>query len=185
MSYTEIYSISEEHCKKIGETQNGHRSAMYVWQNIAQKYFGLERFPYSDEKLQMKIWNANKHYQLTESEVIVLLSTMDDACVKKSDIPKLIKAFEEYHKEHPNSSFLEQAEIIKNTELLDDQKISWNQTSVNSYKYRPRTLSMDEYIEEFELDPEEREGIEEDEDIVIYKDISNLWDIFEQIEEGK
>lgn len=183
MSYTEIYSISEEHCEKIGETKNAFRSSMYVWTNIAQKYFGLERFPYSDEELQMKIWNANKTHQLTETEVIVLLSTMDDACVKKSDIPKLVKAFKEYHKEHPNSSFLEQAEIIESTELLEDQKISWNQTSVNWYKYRPRVLSMDEYIQEFELEPEEKEGIEEDEDVFIYEDISDLWDIFTQIEE--
>lgn len=182
MSYTEIYSIGKNHCEKIGETKNAWRGAMYVWNQIAEKYFGLKSFPHFDESLQRKIWNAGNYHHLTEAELIVLASTMDDASVKKSDIPKLIKAFEEYHKEHPNSSFLEQAEIIKNAELLDDQKISWNQTSVNWYKYRPRILSMDEYIEEFELDPEEIEGIEEDEDIVIYEDISNLWDIFDQIE---
>lgn len=181
MSYTEIYTLGKEHCEQIGETKNAWRGAMYVWNEISIKYLGLERFPMFDESLQRKVWNAAKYYTLTDAEKIVLASTMDNVTVKKSDIPKLIEAFEEYHKENPNSSLSEQAEIIKNAELLDDHVIAWNQTSVNWYKYRPRYISLEDYMEQNELEPEDVEGFEEDEEIPIYEDISDTYDLFEQI----
>ncbi|AUG84890.1 hypothetical protein Athena1_0010 [Vibrio phage Athena1] len=162
MSYTEIYSIGDNHCCEIGETQNAWRGAMYVWNQIAQKYFGLESFPHFDEEMQRRVWNANNEHTLTNAESIVLASTMDNVTVKAGDIPRLVVAFEEYAKDNPNSSIGEQAEIIKNSDLLPEQKIAWNQTSVCEFNF------SSEYDEE--------------NDEYTYSDLSGSWDLFEQID---
>ncbi|APF79512.1 hypothetical protein [Vibrio cholerae] len=162
MSCTEIYSISDKHCYHLGETQNAWRGAMYVWNQIAQKYFGLEGFPHFDENMRKRVWNANNEHQLTDAEIIVLASTMDRVMVKVADVPRLIKAFEEYGKEHPNSSIGEQAEIIKASELSPEGFIAWCQTSVTSFHFEPT------YIEE--------------NDECVYHDLSDGWDLFEQFE---
>ncbi|UOL47404.1 hypothetical protein vBVpPvVp04M_00010 [Vibrio phage vB_Vp_PvVp04_M] len=162
MSYTEIYSIGNEHCCKIGEIKNTHRGAMFVWNQIAQKYFNLERFPFFDEEMQMRIWNAGNERDLTNAELIVLSSTMDNVTVKASDIDRLVTAFEEYAKDNPNSSMGEQAAIIKEAELLPEYKIAWCQTSVCSFAFYP------EYDEET--------------DEYTYSELSNSWDLFEQFD---
>ncbi len=69
MSYTEIFSISASHCHSLGETKNAWRGAMYVWNQIAQKYFGLDSFPSFDADMQKRVWNANNEHQLTDAEI--------------------------------------------------------------------------------------------------------------------
>lgn len=162
MSYTEIYVIGDEYCSQEGETKNAWRSAMYVWDQIAKKYFGLEGFPFFDEDLQRRIWNAGNEHKLTSHELIVLASTMDKVTVKAKDLPRLIEAFEAYSKEHPNSSIGEQAEIIKNLGLSKQHKIAWCQTTVSSFCFSP------EY--------------DEDEDKYTYSDLDGAWDLFEQVD---
>lgn len=165
MSYTEIYSISASHCSELGETQNAWRGAMYVWNQIAIKYFGLEGFPHFDEQMRRRIWNASNEHQLTDAEIIVLASTMDRVIVKANDIPRLVSSFEEYAKEHPNSSLGEQAEIIKSSQFAPEDYIAWCQTSVTSFHFLPAYIeSKDEYV---------------------YHDLSDGWDLFEQFERVK
>lgn len=48
MSCTEIYVIGENHCEYQGECKNAWRGAMYVWNDVAKRYFGLEGFPSFD-----------------------------------------------------------------------------------------------------------------------------------------
>ncbi|MGD1524647.1 hypothetical protein [Vibrio harveyi] len=164
MSYTEIYSIGERHCCQLGETKNAFRSAMYVWNHIAQKYFNLDCFPHFDEEMQRRVWNAGNEHPLTDAELIVLASTMDRVSVKVSDAPRLIEAFKAYSAEHPNSSIGEQAMIIESglDSLKPDQLIAWCQTSVSSFHF------LAEY--------------NEDEDEYEYSDLSDAWDLFEQFD---
>lgn len=138
MSKTLIYALKngkeEIH---IGEASNAFRSGMYVWNDMAKRYFGLKSFPLFNPTMQNKIWNAGDHYPLTDSEKIVLASAMDKATVKKENIQKAVDAFKEYGKEHPNSSFLEQADILLAFNDMSDKDsaydgyvLGWVQTNV-------------------------------------------------------
>lgn len=167
MSSTEIYSVGENHCEMIGGCQNAWRGAMYVWNDIAKRYFGLEHFPSMwgehEQKLASRIWNAHNEHDLPEHEQVVLTSTMDRVLIKATDAHRLVDAFEQYGKEHPNSSLSEQAEIIKKAlpELKDDQFIGFCQTSVADFHFA------------VQYDDEENE---------VYHDLSDGWDLFEQID---
>lgn len=161
MSRTEIYTVSPTSCNRIGETRNAHRGAMYVWNDMARRYFKFEMFPIFDESQQRRVWNAHNEHALPEHEKIVLLSTMDNVTVKKENLPSLVWAFEKYGEEHPNSSLKEQSEVIKNAEIADGELLGFNQTSVCSFNLGP---SYDEETEE-----------------PIYNDLSEAWDLFEQL----
>ena len=165
MSATEIFAVSDgKEPLTIGETRNAHRGAMHVWNQISRDYFNLEGFPFFDKDNQSKVWNADKTHQLSDSEKIVLLSTMDRAAVKNEDINKLIIAFREYGADHPNSSYIEQAGLIdayvKNLDEFDF--VAWNQTSVNG------DLLFCDYRQD------------EDGEEICAVDTSKLWSIFDE-----
>lgn len=153
MSYTELYEIKDNKVFLIGEVKNAFKGAMYVWNQISKKYFGLDNFPLFDEDLRMKIWNAQKHNNLEPHEEIVLISTMDNVTVNKKDLEKLIEAFEKYGEEHKNSSFSEQARIIKCylEKFGDDSLLAWNQTSVNQFCFEGEYNEDEDYYEAYKL----------------------------------
>lgn len=133
MSYTSIFAVKDnEEPVFIGECRNAFRGAMYVWNDIAKRHFGLSGFPHFDEEMQRRVWNAGNEKDLTHAELITLASTMDKATVKKGDAETLIAAFKEYGRTHENSSIAEQAELIANglKEVPDDYRLAWIQTSV-------------------------------------------------------
>lgn len=92
----------------------------------------------------------------------MLASTMDRVTVKASDIPQLIVAFNEYAAAHPNSSIGEQAQIVASIEITEGQFVAWNQTSVGDFHW---SVDYDE------------------DDHVVYRDISDKWDLFDQFRE--
>lgn len=165
MSYTEIYSVGENYCQKIGEIKNAWRGAMYVWNDISRRFFNLNNFPTFDFDMQRRIWSAHKEHPLNDVEKAVLFSTMDKVTVKAEDAQKLIDVFDAYSKEHPNSSIGEQAEVIKNSAIEPPYKIAWNQTSIGEFQFKP------EYTEN-----------NEGEEVIIYNGLSESWDLFEQLE---
>lgn len=133
MSATLIYAIKQgEQPIFIGEARNAFRGAMYVWNDIAKRYFGLGGFPHFDDEMQRRVWNAGNEKPLTEAELIVLASTMDKAVVEKAGIEKLLLAFNEYGPAHENSSIQEQAELISSNadKIPDGYVLAWIQTSV-------------------------------------------------------
>lgn len=162
MSSTEIYAVTPNSCQDIANIRNAWRGAMYVWNDIAKRYFGLQSFPHFDEKMAKRIWNAGNEKPLILSERIVLASTMDRVTVKSSDAKRLCDAFDEYAAAHPNSSIGEQSEVIKNYQFGDGEKIAWCQTNVCEFQFSP------------EYDEEENPT---------YNDLSSSWDLFEQIDE--
>lgn len=169
MSCTEIYCVGKNHCSAIGTTQNAWLGAMYVWNDIAKRYFDLEHFPsfYSGgEEMAKRVWNAHKEHELPEHEQIVLSVTMDRVLVKADDLERLISAFEKYGQEHPNSSYKEQAEVIKAAVERGDVNspnfIAFNQTSVCSFHF-----DIIDYDEN---------------DNPIFHDLEDGWDLFEQVD---
>ena len=132
MSYTTIYKIGNE-CEKLGDVDNSWRGAMYVWDQIAKDYFGLDSFPMLDKEERSNVWNAEKSKPLSKHEEIVLRSTMDKVVISKENKEKLVCAFKEYHKEHPNGSHGEQAEIIEKADLNDTDFIAFQQTSCGDF----------------------------------------------------
>lgn len=133
MSTTLIFAVKQDDEPVfIGETRNAFRGAMYVWKDMAKRYFGLGGFPHFDEEMQRRIWNAGNEKPLTEAEMIVLASTMDKAIVAKPGIEKLLVAFEEYGTAHEQSSISEQAELIRSNidTIQDGYSLAWIQTSV-------------------------------------------------------
>lgn len=163
MSSTEIYLVSKASCDKAGETRNAWRGAMYVWSDIAKRYFGLDSFPMFDESMMRRIWNAGNEKPLSDAEKIVLASTMDNVVVKVSDKQRLIDAFDEYAKAHPDSSIGEQSDLIKEHDVGDNEFIAWCQTTVSEFNFEPEC--------------------DEDGEIVSYNDLSNAWDLFEQFDQ--
>lgn len=161
MSTTELYVVGENYCNQIGETENAWRGAMYIWDDIAKRYFNLKCFPIESD-MRMRIWNAHSEHDLSEAEKIVLLSTMDRVLVSQKDLPRLIYAFREYGASHENSSLNAQADIIENTEIESEHKVGWNQTSVNGFHFAP---DYDEELDEY-----------------IYDDLSSGWDLFAQLD---
>lgn len=161
MSSTEIYVIGKNQCELIGETKNAWRGAMYVWNDIAKRYFGWGGFPTFGLVMQSRVWNAHNYHTLTRSERIVLASTMDRVTVKVSDIPQLLLAFNEYGAQHPNSSLTEQAALIAAGSFQDGQYLAWNQTSVNEFYWANGW---------------------DDNNCPVYADISDRWDLFEHLD---
>lgn len=117
---------------EIGSTSNAWLGAMYVWNDIAKRYLGLEGFGFSTAD-HRRVWNAWKYYQLPQHEIIVLMSTLDNALVKAEDRDAVIAAFEQYGNEHPNSSLTAQARILRDVELRPGDFIGWAQTSVSGF----------------------------------------------------
>lgn len=136
MSRTEIYRLGE-HPGALGETQNAWRSAMQVWNYVAQKYCDMERFPLmGNDEASWRVWHAWKLPAMPEHEKIVLLSTLDKATVQGVNRDRLVEAFRKYAYEHgsANTSIGEQADIIQDAEdTSDDDVIAWNQTSVCTF----------------------------------------------------
>jgi hypothetical protein len=131
MSTTSIYILGSEP-GEIGECRNSWRGAMYVWNDIAKRYCGMESFPFSGSK-QSDVWNANRHHMMPEHDAIVLLSTMDNAIVWGRDAKTVADAFDRYGREHPESSLAEQAEILRSATLNPDDALAWQQTSVGEF----------------------------------------------------
>ncbi|MGJ0848163.1 hypothetical protein ACR77J_15845 [Tissierella praeacuta] len=154
MSYTEIFGFDKEgNAYFAGETKNAFRSAMAIWRILEERYLPPHRPSYIPEHIQddeiekfchykpsrctdmfndkamQEIWNLSDNDKVSEIDKIVLFTTFDRCLVKKEDIEKVIKAFEEFEGE---TSLKEQAEVLK--ELLKDDNciaVGWNQTSVN------------------------------------------------------
>lgn len=149
MSRTEIYAVRQgEPPIKIGECHNAWRGAMYVWNDISQRYFGFEYFPMEDEDMRSRVWNAHDEKPLSRAEVLVLASTMDNAIVKKEDFVLLLSSFDEYGKIHDGSSLSEQSKIISSSYIPDGYAIAWLQTSVSEcwfevYDYEEDTCTCD------------------------------------------
>ncbi|MFJ8528514.1 hypothetical protein [Bacillus sp. NPDC094106] len=146
MSETVIYGVKlNGEVEFVGETRNAWKGAMHVWTNLAKAYaveegLELERF--------RNLWRMTDKGILTDFENIVMKSTFDNVIVKKEDIPKLVDAFRQYDKKYPNSSLLEQANIIEG-DILNDQEmmgVCWNQTSINR---NPWVDGYDEENEEY------------------------------------
>lgn len=118
---------------QIGETRNAWRGAMHVWNDIAERYFGLTAFPMFDAAASNKIWNAHHHHSLPAHEIIVLMTTMDFATVCGRDASAVADAFDKYAREHPNSSIAEQAHILRTADIQPNDLIGWQQTSVSDF----------------------------------------------------
>lgn len=146
MSRTEIYLLEPDEYELL-EFKNAWRGAMYVWNDIAKRYCGFERFPLGifdgDDERQMDVWNyGNRHPdKMSEHEAIVLLSTMDHALSEPDQWERLVEAFEKYGAEHPDSSYSEQAEALRaameSSESRELTGIGWLQTTVCDTEWLP------------------------------------------------
>ncbi|WP_028983311.1 hypothetical protein [Sporolactobacillus terrae] len=131
MSCTEIYGVkSNGEVTFIDETENSWRGGMHVWTKLCEKY-GIRGGMFGGFE---KLWKMADTGKLLEFENVVLKSTFDNVVAKKEELPILLAAFREYDKQFPNSSLVEQCEIIEKEILKNDEMIAvcWNQTSVNS-----------------------------------------------------
>lgn len=138
MSSTEIFLLEAGAVKTL-EFRNAWRGAMYIWNFVATQYCGLPVFPHGltgdSQAEQMHVWNyGTNNPDMPEHEAIVLLSTMDHALLEISQVERLIDAFEKFGEEHPDSSFSEQAQALRNVmESGEDMEllgIGWNQNTI-------------------------------------------------------
>lgn len=154
MSYTEIFGFDKEgNAYSAGEVRNAFRSGMAIWNILEQRYLPLYRPAHApkwvpDDKLEShlgykpsrcsafmdrdamkEVWNLANNKEVLEVDRICLFTTFDKCLIKREDIEKVIKAFNEFDGE---TSLKEQALILE--ELLKDENciaVGWNQTSVN------------------------------------------------------
>lgn len=133
MSTTSIYRLGRDPTQ-IGETRNSWRGAMYIWNDVAKRYCGLDAFPMFCEAEQSRVWNANRHTRMPRHEAIVLMTTMDGAVIRGEDAKAVAEAFEQYASEHPaQTSFAEQAAILRSDDVQPGDLIGWQQTSVSEF----------------------------------------------------
>lgn len=152
MSFTEIYIFENGGTALFyEEVHNAFRGAMAVWMQIEKKY--LQSLPAPDWEIRpeqgkyysrftraplyeegktfrKEVWDLRfKESPLTRNERIVFLSTMDNAVIKRENLPELIKAYREYEGE---TSLPEQADILEKiyNEESDIMAVGFNQTSV-------------------------------------------------------
>lgn len=127
MSETELFGIYKNgNVEFYGSTRNSFRGGMHVWQKLNEKY------ELHDSLFEFKnTWgNFNKGFY-EPFEDIVFGSTFDYVIVMKEDFPLLIASFKDYFERYPDSSFSEQAEIIKAMEKDDNIiGVAWCQTSI-------------------------------------------------------
>ena len=143
MSYTEIYTFN-----KNGEGENSadiHNSwlgAMYIWHSLEEKYLPPLSYSFDKEKYahrflpeqMQEIWNLVKAEKMLEHENIMMLTTFDYAFVKRTDLSKVIDAYEKFIEEFPSKNLKEQIDIMR--EIIEDEEIfciGWCQTSVSSF----------------------------------------------------
>ena len=153
MSYTEIYGIKNNgEVAFVNETKNAWRGAMHVWNRLCEKY-EIKGAMFGGFQ---ELWKMANTGALADFENTVLKSTFDNVVVKKEEIPMLLEAFREYDKHFPESSLVEQAEIIENEILNDDEfmGVCWNQTSVNRNPWLIETEPTEDDEEEEEDDSE-------------------------------
>jgi hypothetical protein len=155
MSYTEIYGFDQEGAAYLAaEIKNSHRGAMAIWRFLEEKYLpGIYRPSHVPEnipderieaycgykptrcndimndKAMKEIWNLYCGDKTTRNDNIVLGTTFDRVIIRKSELPEVIKAFNEFEGE---TSLKEQAEVL--SKMYEDEKcvaVGWNQTSIN------------------------------------------------------
>lgn len=131
MSCTEIWALDGKgQGKLLGDVRNAFRAAMYVWNDVAKRYCGMETFPFFGGEGQNRVWNADKDIRMPDDEKIVLRSTMTGATCAIKDRDALVSAFRSYGKRHPDSSLSDQAEVIASAEIPEGWFVGINQTSV-------------------------------------------------------
>lgn len=157
MSCTEIYGLTKNGAKLIGEIRNSWRGAMAIWQFLEKKYLPPLEFTrcISMDKID-EIWKLQSSPNLTKSERIALLSTFDKVLAKVDSIDQVLFAFRDFS---GDSSLKEQADLIEKTIASDPEiiAIGWNQTSVNidrwqHYKYDEVSDSYTSYNIETQSD---------------------------------
>jgi len=132
VSYTAIYKLGDDE-QELANLKNSHRGAMYIWNDFAIRYFGLDRFPMFDMDEANEIWNAQSIKDIPEHEAIVMRTTMDKATVDSQGVGAVIAALKQYGEEHPTSNFSEQAQIIEDAAISGDSYIAWHQTSTSEF----------------------------------------------------
>lgn len=146
MSNTEIYAIKKNgEPTMAGTTENSFRGGLFIWTKLCEKY-NIEggMFGGGFEKL----WKLTDTGTLEAFENLTMKTTFDRVIAKKEDIPAILEAFEQFDKAFPGSSLLEQAEIIRNEILNNDEMIAvcWNQTSNTCTQWEPDYDDNDEEI---------------------------------------
>ncbi len=131
MSYTEMFGFNKNgDAYELADISNAWRGAVAVWNHLYSKYFG-ERFPtfIGTENAFEKLNKAFNDGKMQEHEKIALITTYDNAIIKRENFQEVIEAFRKFEAE---TSLKEQSDVIE--EALKDENciaIGWNQTSVN------------------------------------------------------
>jgi hypothetical protein len=143
MSYTEMFGFNKEgNAYELADIHNAWRGGMAVWNYLYEKYCGGD-FPMFGGNRGFEELNA-AFDKMPEFEQISLLSTYDNALIKRENFKQVIDAFRKFVGE---TSLKEQADVIE--EALEDDDciaIGWNQTSVNGSPWTIYDKEKDEYI---------------------------------------
>lgn len=193
MSSTEIWFFDKDgDAFKLGETRNANRGAMAAWDILEKKYLkplpkpdwmdlddyterGYRRSSnISDENALKEVWELQHNKQVSDHDMIVLWSTFDNVTVKYEDIKKITDAFRLFHKENPQTSFGEQADLLDKN-IGDCIAIGWNQISVCE------SLFSATYEEIFD---ENGEFIDEVETLYNYFAREEHFDLFEEMKKN-
>jgi len=127
MSYTEMFGFDKKgEAYRLADIKNSWRGGVAIWNYLYNKYFGSDFPMFGQDGFK----NLNhKFYKMPETEQIALLSTYDNALIKRENFQEVIEAFCNFK---GDTSLKEQSDVIK--EALEDENciaIGWNQTSVN------------------------------------------------------
>lgn len=132
MSYTTILAAFQDgQLQPVTEIRNSWRAAMWIWNEIARKYCGMDTFPMplgedGMEKCR-KVWNMADSERIKEIDRLALLTTLDGFLVEARHFERVAQALDEFQ---PTSTNLkEQAVVIRRLAKEGARAIGWHQTS--------------------------------------------------------
>jgi len=143
MSHTTLATAYEDgELEGEYEFRNSHGSAPFIWDTLCRKYeigaddFGRWPTPYGPNMEDWpKLWSYhNNGGKLTAWEKNCLVTTYDNAVIKRDDMLTVAKSFEIFHDAFYNgkrvSSLAKQAESIRDAYEKGARFLAWTQTSV-------------------------------------------------------
>lgn len=147
MSTTEIFGIKENgDVVKVGETEDAMRGAMFIWGQLSGEYNAGNVMDFSP------LWELCDTPRMKDKDSLVLKTTFDNVVFMQEDIEEMLDAFADFDNKHPGSSLPEQAELIREKILNDDNMIGvcWNQISSipNAWKV---TSPQDNQLEPYNI----------------------------------
>lgn len=154
MSCTEVYGVPKDggELVHLGDLRNAFRGAMWIWTELAKKYFPDDN-TYTAIMGGNKLWGLINDERLSDTEWYAFVSTFDALIVPNELMDVVADALESFS---PGTENLHgQAVLLRQAKKDGLRGVCWNQTSVNGDPWRMRDDEDEDSERYFNIDTDE------------------------------